>query len=303
VDLAIKMLSEPHEIDPVIDLQNLLWQDDLSNKLPKQVYLTSILQGGILIAAYPFDNLQHPVGFVFGFPGFYNTHDGPRSLHVSYSLGIRPDLHNRGIGFRLKRAQWQMVRHQGIDRIIWYADPLFSCYAKLNITKLGGVCNILIENIFGETVNETGISNPSDRFLIDWWVNSTRVKRRLSRQARRHLDLAHFLAAGVQIINPTHLGANGLPHPCERVFGADEIKTFDKSDNNAISLPMVLVEIPADYPEILSTDPKLALEWRIHSRDIFSLLFQAGYLVTDFIYLKGATPRSFYALSHGESTF
>jgi predicted GNAT superfamily acetyltransferase len=303
VDLVLKLLSDPREIDPVIDLQNYISPEDFSKRLSKQWYLTTILNGGLCIAAYPADDLFHPIGFVFGYPGFYNTPDGPRLLHVSYSLGIHPDFHNRGIGFRLKRAQWQMVRHQGVDRIICYDDPLLSCNAKLNITKSGGVCNTLIENIFGETVGETGIYIPSDRLLVDWWVNSERVKRRLSRQARRPLDLAHFLAAGIQIINPTHLGVNGLPHPSEIDFGDNDIKSLDCSESNISSPPMVVVEIPADYPGLLSKDKKLALDWRMHTRAIFSSLFQAGYLVTDFIHLKGSTPRSFYALSYGESTF
>jgi hypothetical protein len=32
-------------------------------------------------------------------------------------------------------------------------------------------------------------------------------------------------------------------------------------------------------------------------------LFEQGYLVTDFVHLPGTHPRSFYVLSHGESTF
>ena len=46
----------------------------------------------------------------------------------------------------------------------------------------------------------------------------------------------------------------------------------------------------------------LALAWRRHSQKVFETLFFAGYLVTDFVYLPGATPRSFYLLSQGDST-
>jgi hypothetical protein len=36
---------------------------------------------------------------------------------------------------------------------------------------------------------------------------------------------------------------------------------------------------------------------------LFEGLFEDGYLLTDFVYLPGTQPRSFYVLSHGESTF
>jgi predicted GNAT superfamily acetyltransferase len=46
----------------------------------------------------------------------------------------------------------------------------------------------------------------------------------------------------------------------------------------------------------------LALRWRMHTRILFEDLFDRGYLVTDFIVLKGTHTRSFYVFSHGEST-
>jgi predicted GNAT superfamily acetyltransferase len=45
------------------------------------------------------------------------------------------------------------------------------------------------------------------------------------------------------------------------------------------------------------------LRWRLHIRAIFEDLFASGYLVTDFAFLPGREPRSFYVLSHGDSTF
>ena len=64
----------------------------------------------------------------------------------------------------------------------------------------------------------------------------------------------------------------------------------------------VLVEIPANFLALKSADSDLAQQWRLHSRTIFETLFEHGYLVTDFVYLPGNTPRSFYVLSYGEST-
>jgi predicted GNAT superfamily acetyltransferase len=46
----------------------------------------------------------------------------------------------------------------------------------------------------------------------------------------------------------------------------------------------------------------LALRWRLHTRSLFEDLFNRGYLATDFVVLKGTHTRSFYVLSHGDST-
>jgi predicted GNAT superfamily acetyltransferase len=211
-------------------------------------------------------------------------------------LGVHPDLRDRGVGFALKRAQWQMVRHQGLDRITWTYDPLLSRNAHLNIAKLGAVCNTYRREVYGEMRDELNAGLPSDRFEVDWWVNTQRVNRRLSRRARLRLDLAHFLAAGAEIVNPTQIDLRGFPHP------PDETEWPVFKDKSPEEEPLLLVEIPDDYQTLRNSDRDLALRWRKHTRSLFEDLFARGYLVTDFVYLPGRHPRSYYVLSYGDST-
>jgi predicted GNAT superfamily acetyltransferase len=138
---------------------------------------------------------------------------------------------------------------------------------------------------------------PSDRFEVDWWVNTQRVNRRLSRRARLRLDLAHFLAAGAIIVNPTRIDTQGFPYPIEDPTK----KSF--SDEYGGEASLLLVEIPDDFQTLRAIDNELALSWRENTRILFENLFDQGYLVTDFVYLSGNHPRSYYVLSHGESTF
>jgi predicted GNAT superfamily acetyltransferase len=77
-------------------------------------------------------------------------------------IGIDPDQRDAGIGFALKRAQWQMVRHQGLDHITWTYDPLLSRNAYLNIAKLGAVCNTYRRSEYGDMRDGNALS---DRFL------------------------------------------------------------------------------------------------------------------------------------------
>ena len=239
-------------------------------------------------------------------------------------LAVHPDHRNQGLGFLLKRAQWQMVRKQGLDRIIWTYDPLLSRNAQLNITKLGAVCNTYLSNVYGELRDGLNVGLSTDRFQVDWWVNSQRVNRRLGKGARRPLDLAHYLAAGVQVINPTQVDEGGWPQPSpipdfihgrgtaeeetdqepgdtRRARTAEEGTDQEPGDTRRAPR-LLLVEIPANFLALKEARPELALPWRQHIRLIFLDLFARGYLVTDFVHLTGTHSRSFYVLSHGEST-
>ena len=110
------------------------------------------------------------IGFVFGFPGIEPTPDGPRPKHCSHILGVLPDHRDGGVGFALKRAQWQMVRHQGLDHVTWTYDPLLSRNAHLNIARLGAVCSTYRRSEYGDMRDGLNAGLPSDRFQVDWWV-------------------------------------------------------------------------------------------------------------------------------------
>jgi predicted GNAT superfamily acetyltransferase len=265
-----------------------VWQENEVDIIPAHLMNSAVHNGGLLIGAF---SGQEMVGFVFGFPGVYSTPDGPRLKHYSSILGVKPEWQGQGIGFVLKRAQWQMVRHQGIDRITWTFDPLLSRNAWLNITRLGAVCNIYLRDFYGNMQDSLNQGLPSDRFDVDWWVNSQRVNRRLSRRRRNPLSLNHFLAGGAGVINPI------------------EVEHQDSTDTGQISglvlskeQPFLLVEIPTDFLALKAANIQLATFWRMQSRLVFERLFSAGYLVTDFVRSITEPPRSYYVLCHGDST-
>jgi predicted GNAT superfamily acetyltransferase len=302
-DWRLKILDQPREMEAVEALQRQVWPASDTEVVPVHVLVAAVHNGGLLVGAFE-KTASRPqpellFGFVFGFPGVYSTPDGPRSKHYSHMLAVHPDHRDHGLGFALKRAQWQMVRHQGLDRITWTFDPLMSRNAHLNIGKLGAVCSTYRREFYGEMRDGLNAGLPSDRFDVDWWVNTKRVERRLSRRARLRLDLAHYFAGGAEILNPSRWEEAGWPRPAESPALPPERREADEQAGNT---PLVLVEIPADFLGMKSAEPALALEWRLHTRSIFEALFERGYLVTDFVHLPGSQPRSFYVLSHGEST-
>ena len=292
----IRILDTIDELRMVEELQRIVWPGSETDVVPVHLLTTAVHNGGLVLGAFmPADHggeLKNLAGFVFGLPGLYTTPDGPRLKHCSHMLAVHPDFRGRGLGFALKRAQWQMVRHQEIDRITWTYDPLLSLNAHLNIARLGSVCNTYLREVYGEMRDGLNIGLPSDRFEVDWWVNTDRVGTRLSSKARLNLDLAHFLAAGAEIINPTEIDASGWPVPSSAV---SEGKVGTET-------AIVLVEIPAKFLALKAADMDLSRKWRLHSREMFEILFQRGYLITDFVYLPGKIPRSYYVLTHGEET-
>ncbi len=296
----IRLLDKIDELQMVEELQRIVWPGSETDVVPVHLLTTAVHNGGLVIGAFlpnepRFENDQLG-GFVFGFPGLYATPDGPRPKHCSHMLAVHPDFRGRGLGFALKRAQWQMVRHQGIDRITWTYDPLLSRNAHLNIARLGAVCNTYLREVYGEMRDGLNIGVSSDRFEVDWWVNTRRVGRRLSSKPRLRLDLAHFFAAGAEIINPTQIDGQGWPVPSASInFPA--IK-----DHGEFESMIILIEIPADFQAMKAANIDLAKEWRLHTRNIFDDLFEDGYLVTDFVHLPGINPRSYYVLSHGDGT-
>ena len=285
----IRPLESFEEMLQVEDLQRAVWPGSERGMVPAHLLLTAAHNGGVVLGAFEGEKLT---GFVFGFLGTDPSSPDrvamARLKHCSHMLGVPPERQGRGLGLDLKLAQRRAVLQQGIRLVTWTYDPLLSRNAHLNIRRLGAVCRTYLRNAYGEMDDQLNAGLPSDRFQVDWWVTSNRVTSRLE-SLRPPLDLAHYLAAGVPHLNPASLGPDDLPRPTESPLPVEG--------------NLLLVEIPSDFGLIKSRDLGLAGAWREHTRQVFETAFASGYLVTDFIHLKGERiPRSFYLLSLGEGT-
>ena len=282
-DFQIHLIETPEEMRLVEELQRAVWPGSETDVVPLHMLITAVHNGGLVLGAFQGTEL---VGFVFGFPGIESTADGPRAKHCSHMMGIHPACRDGGIGYALKRAQWQMVRHQELDHITWTYDPLLSRNARLNIAKLGAVCSTYRRSEYGEMRDGLNAGLPSDRFQVDWWINTRRVESRLGKRARPPLDLGHLTRSGLHPFYPVH-GA-GLPRPPGKVPPFEE--------------RLLLAEVPADFLELKSMDFSLAGDWRSFTRELFESAFARDYIVTDFIFDRNdGDPRGLYVLTHGES--
>jgi predicted GNAT superfamily acetyltransferase len=283
---TIRLLETPEDMTAVEDLQRLVWPGSETDVVPAHMLITAVHNGGLVLGAF---QDKHMVGFVFGFPGLEATPDGPRAKHCSHMMGIHPEYRDGGLGFALKRAQWQMVRHQGLDHITWTYDPLMSRNAYLNIARLGAVCHIYRRSEYGDMRDGLNLGLPSDRFQVDWWINTRRVQQRLSKRPRRPLSLESFSKAELQPLYDVQYGSGGWPQA--------------PAHFSALDGKLILAEIPSDFLGLKEADFTLARDWRFFTREVFETAFGAGYIITDAVFERStASPRSLYVLTHGDST-
>ncbi|OGO20003.1 MAG: hypothetical protein A2Z14_16565 [Chloroflexi bacterium RBG_16_48_8] len=287
--MDIRPLTSIDDVAQLEALQLLVWPGSETDVVPAHIMLAIARNGGLVLGAYDQDRL---IGFVAGFLG--TDHESPdrpalaRLKHHSHMLGVHPDYRDEGVGFHLKSAQRDFVHKQGIRLITWTYDPLQSRNAYLNIHRLGAVCRRYHREAYGEMRDQLNVGYPSDRFEVEWWITSARVKSRL-KGSRRTLDLANFLGAGAVKINPAQLGADHLLQPAEKILPMED--------------RIILVEIPPEITLIKERDAEISRSWRMQTRMLFEEAFSKGYLVTDFIYLREERfPRSYYVLSYGEGS-
>jgi predicted GNAT superfamily acetyltransferase len=282
---GLRILETPEEMAAVEELARAVWPGDDLEVVPAHLLLAVAHNGGLVAGAFAGDRLA---GFVFGFPGLVATPEGLQIKHCSHQLGVHPDYRDRGLGFDLKRFQWQIVRDQGIRWITWTYDPLLSRNARLNIAKLGAVCNTYLRDAYGELRDTLNTGLPTDRFQVDWWSESPQVAARMAEDHCALPDLSDYLRGGAELLNPPDpAGIAKPPHeaPADRL-GMD----LEGAPTT------LLVEIPTDFLSVKAADPGLALAWRLGTRACFEGLFSHGFTVTDFLHEPGPSSRAVYVL-------
>ena len=285
--IIVRPLESIADFRAAEEVQRQVWPGTELDVVPLHMLTTVAHNGGLVLGAFHGERM---VGFLLGFLG---TDEGQanrpalaRLKHCSHMMGVLPEYQGQHVGYQLKLAQRDHVSVQGVRLITWTYDPLESRNAHLNIAKLGAVCHTYFLSVYGEMRDGLNAGLPSDRFQVDWWITSPRVKERMFGQ-RAPLVLSSFTLAGASILNPSHVGPDGLPRPAEAGLVPAET--------------LALIEIPDNFQAIKLRDMGLARAWRSQTRALFTQAFSAGYWVTDFFHEPvDGRDRSFYALSRGE---
>ncbi len=283
--MIIQPITTLEQVCQVQQTDIAIWGNVPGETVPIHVLRTVVENGGLLLGAFIDEKM---IGFTLGWLGTTDAASPWQAAEhlklASHMTGVLSGYRDRQVGYRLKLAQREWAIERGLELITWTYDPLESRNARLNMRRLGATCQTYLQNVYSAMADPMNAGIASDRFQVDWRINSVRVRERLASSTLPHSPAGER----AQLLNPATLGPDGYPRPAERP-----------------ALPSgarLLVEIPVDMQAIRQADLALGIAWREHTRAIFWSAFADGYQVTDFIYERDSSPpHSFYLLEKKEA--
>ncbi|MEX2104324.1 MAG: GNAT family N-acetyltransferase [Bacilli bacterium] len=253
--MNIKEMVSSEDLVSLQQLEKQIWDMD---PIPIHQTLTAVKNGGIALGAHLDGRL---VGFLYSFPGFK---DGQTYL-CSHMMGIHPEYRSEGIGQKLKEEQRKLASLKGYSLITWTFDPLESVNAYLNLHKLHGIGAHYIVNQYGSMNDAFNYGLPTDRFLIEWWIQSDHVNQG---------GLYNYTFDENDVLLTTFVNQDGFSQiqSDQSFLLLSYIKEVDKA---------WYVPIPSNYQQIKKNDMELAIDWRMKTRSIFALLMERDYVAVD----------------------
>jgi chorismate synthase len=267
-DIEIRDVQSFSEYNDCVDVQRKVWAFPEADLVPAAHLVVMHHYGGVCIGAF---DQQTMVGFVCGLVGWREG----RIFHHSHMVGVLPAYRGRRLGEKLKWAQRDRVLAQGMNLITWTYDPLQAPNAHFNINRLGAVPRKYLVNVYGESVSPLHGGIPTDRFEIQWWIESPRVQEM---KGRPSLERPGW--ESLPRVNRATVVEGQFPR-CEDPLRLD------------LEEREILVEIPGDITSIMAEERELAIDWRMKTRQIFQVYFERGYAVEGFHRSNG---RTFYRL-------
>jgi chorismate synthase len=250
-----------------VPIQEEVWSGDVV--VPPQLLLAVAHNGGFVGLGYA-DGDERAAGFVFGFVGIYDYH----FRHHSHMLAVRGAYRGSGLAKELKEAQRDHCLDQGIEVIAWTMDPLEARNATFNFAKLGAFTREYHRDFYGPMPDKLNAGLPSDRIYVEWPIGHDRTYKRLKGD-----DVPPTLEAAE---------GEGIAYTL-RAEGDRPGKVAPASDETHL-----LLEIPADFQQLKTRDPKTALAWRHAVREAIEPAFARGYAAVEF--LRAADGRGAYLL-------
>lgn len=268
-EITYKNITQPEEMPEIIELQQVVWGAGSITPMPHLV--AAIHNGGVVIAAFHGDRI---VGFCYGFPGF----DGGEVFIVSHMAAVDPEFRNAGLGKSLKEKQREWAVGNGYGKIVWTFDPLESRNAFLNLCKLGGYVKTYIPSYYGEMNDLINKGLPSDRLVLEWKLNSSRVEKALAGKTPETDDWKTY-----KKLYDWKLDGN-YPHP-------DKGRSPDGGKGYLLAVPKAIHDMKL-------TDFALVHAWRFHIRNHMEHALSQGYYVVGLLREDG--PVNYYVLENEE---
>jgi predicted GNAT superfamily acetyltransferase len=273
MSFTIRDLTTYEEMLALRQLQRDIWGLEPDVGLYPPLLVSAAKNGGLVLGAFA-DDTGQMIGFLFGFLG--REPGGPLKL-CSQTMGVLKGWRGQGIAEALKQTQRQRVLAQGLPLITWTFDPLEGPNAHLNLHKLRAISRTYWRNVYGPNFGALNAGLPTDRLVVEWWVNGVRLPPKLGAP---HFERATLLTTASPIFEVTGTGLK------RRI-----VRTHLELDTTPLQL-----EIPADIHPIKAASLNSAFDWRLKVREAFETYFAKGYLATDLISIGQSERRNYYLL-------
>lgn len=251
--VKIRPIKNPSEFRQCQLIQEQVWG---KISVSSEALMAAQKYGGVVLGAFVNNTLA---GFLYAFLG--RRHN--RLIHWSHMMAVVAEHRDQGIGFRMKQAHRKLALGRGIKSICWTFDPLQGRNANLNIARLGARPEEYIVDCYGHFQSRIEKGLPSDRFVVNWLIGSPEVRKRLAHGP------STARVAGAATVNETAVNTEGYLRN-RRL----RLKLSDRK---------LIVEIPANADPMRSTNPQLAMQWRLEIRRIFQKYLANGYAVETFL--------------------
>jgi predicted GNAT superfamily acetyltransferase len=287
-------------LNDVVELEKRVWHKEGYREVnaPMLYFELAYLTNGLVLTAFdngiftpeeneemakndPWYSGDRPIGFLACFADF--DEQGP--FWYGARMGVDRLYQDKNIGEAILDALYQSAIERNIPRIRWTYDPLVSRNAYLYLHKMGAQVQEIGFNYYTAvfTNDELNKNISTDRFLVDWYVNSERVTERMDKNIYPRHDLSVMTSDNT--LNEIILDEEGLERPGEKmIFDSDATPLF--------------IEIPYSQDKLLKADRQKAQDLRNKCRALFMRYLAAGYIIRE-LYVKKETSgriRPFYRL-------
>ncbi len=219
---------------------------DDSYIVPLATMVGAQLHGGLVLGA--FTDSGEALGLSFGFLGKVEG----RPCLYSQLTGVVPGQQGKGLGGRLKAAQREFAREQGLDCLAWAFDPLQAGNAHFNLDRLGATASKYVEDMYGRRSDALNANASTDRLIAEW--------------------------ATVPEDRPA------APSDLDRLPRWIEVQERPEAVPGRIAdAEAALLEIPASIAALRQGQPELAEAWALAVRTAFTAAFAAGFRAEGFV--------------------
>lgn len=167
-DIQVRRCETLKEFHCCVELQRQIWGEADLEVEPVTMFVVAAHTGGQVLGA--FEN-RRMIGYTLAIVGL---RDSVPYLH-SHMTGVLSDYRDRGVGRMLKLFQREDALRRAIRLIQWTFDPLELRNAHFNLNRLGAICRQYLPNHYGTTTSPLHRGLATDRLLVEWRLDSSRV--------------------------------------------------------------------------------------------------------------------------------